>query len=443
MQSPCPFHAVFVSIYGNTLHSKGVFDEEKSVVKRFIPLLTMIVLLILTFPALAQRPDAPPYAQPGPYAVGVMDTILEDNPNRKLPVSVWYPAQPAETVAEPPVYRTGLFSFAAGGAVRDAQPDDAGAPYPLVVFSHGSGSHRAFSLYLVEHLASQGFVVVAPDHTTNTAIDEYLMGEQFGENLAMNYLARPVDIARAIDYAETLTAEGGALAGLIDVERIAVIGHSFGGYTALASATNLQDFAGSLSAWCENQTGIAFTPEADNPFTVVEDYVEPREAYYNVCFLQERFHQMAGENGSATPRRPDPRIKAVVALAPWNGPVFGEDSLGRIKIPALVIVGSQDTVTPAERDAFVIFNRLGSADKSLAVFQNADHDIYVDKCRDFMIEAGAFSSCSDPVWDMERAHDIINHLTTAFLLSALQDDQRAARTLDNVDFRGVQFLRMP
>ena len=44
----------------------------------------------------------------------------------------------------------------------------------------------------------------------------------------------------------------------------------------------------------------------------------------------------------------------------------------------------------------------------------------------WLIEMGLAFICSDPVWDMDRAHDLINHFTTAFLLATLKDDAEAA-----------------
>lgn len=409
--------------------------------RRFSILLTLILPLILTFPAVGQRPDAPAYAQRGAYAVGVMDATLNDDPDRPLTVSIWYPAQPSDSAAEPPTYRTGLLAFAAGSAVRDAERDTSDAPYPLVVYSHGSGSQRAFSLYLLEHLASHGFVVIAPDHTTNTAVDEFLTGEQFTESLARNYIYRPQDVLRVIDYAETLD-------DLIDIEKIAVVGHSFGGYTALAAAGGQLDLP-NVTDWCSEPSGVLFTPDAESPFTALPNYAELEGAQYNLCFLRDYLDEMATMRGFDTvpddellPPTTDSRIQAVIALAPWNAPIFGDAGLANVTVPALVLVGSRDTVTPPERDAYVIYNQLGSAQKSLAVFDNADHSIFIDQCREFMLQFGAFDGCSDPVWDMARAHDLINHLSTAFLKSVFDEDRRAALALRSraVNFPGVDYV---
>jgi hypothetical protein len=52
-----------------------------------------------------------------------------------------------------------------------------------------------------------------------------------------------------------------------------------------------------------------------------------------------------------------------------------------------------------------------------------------------------FPSRSDAVWDVNRAHDLINHFTTAFLLAELYDDADAATALapEAVQFPGIKY----
>jgi len=52
-----------------------------------------------------------------------------------------------------------------------------------------------------------------------------------------------------------------------------------------------------------------------------------------------------------------------------------------------------------------------------------------------------FWLCADPVWDKDRAHDLLNHLITAFLLVALKDDADAGAALapDQVVFPGITY----
>jgi Platelet-activating factor acetylhydrolase, isoform II len=120
------------------------------------------------------RPDAPTYAVHGPYWVGTQTFTIEDGLD-PVAIRVWYPALNPSGALEATTYTMHWDKFAfdwfdssgtsaiAGHALVDAQPD-AGTSYPLVVFSHGYATESVFYAWLAEHLASYGFVVIAPDH---------------------------------------------------------------------------------------------------------------------------------------------------------------------------------------------------------------------------------------------------------------------------------------
>lgn len=402
----------------------------------------LIVLLIGLFPfapgASAQRPDAPPYARPGPYAVGTQEVTVPQ-PGRELPATVWYPALDPGEDAAVGSYQYGVLRLE-GRALRDAAPDLEHGPYPLVVFSHGSGGFRLQSLYFVEHLASYGFVVIAADHPGNTLADTLLPGNATG-GIIENYAYRPLDVLAQIDYMAGQTAEGGAFAGLVDAGRVAVAGHSFGGFTALAAAGARLDFS-ALREWCAAPAYVTIAPSSPEP----ADLTAAQEVQVRglVCFLQGVDAQVAELRGlDAPPDGPwppttDPRIQAVIALAPWNAPIFGAEGLAHVKVPAMIMVGSADSITYAPRDAYAAYAGMSSAERHLVVFENAEHLLFANACSPLM-EAAAFERCSDSVWDMARAHDLINHLATAFLLSSLYGDSEAAQALQPqaVDFPGV------
>ena len=81
--------------------------------------------------------------------------------------------------------------------------------------------------------------------------------------------------------------------------------------------------------------------------------------------------------------------------------------------------------------------------KSLVAFENGDHMLVVDKCdtMPWLIDMGAYFFCADTVWDMDRAHDLINHFTTAFLLDVLKGDKDAHAALapSAVSFPGIEY----
>ncbi len=89
-----------------------------------------------------------------------------------------------------------------------------------------------------------------------------------------------------------------------------------------------------------------------------------------------------------------------------------------------------------------IYQHLGSAKKSRGVFESG---ITSSSSSIGEISHGRATYRSslgrDPVWDMARAHDITNHLVTAFLLSELQDDAEASTALrpENVRFPGIRY----
>ncbi len=185
-------------------------------------------------------PAADPSAR-GPYPVGVTRIELHDDArNRTLLTEVWYPAvESARDAAPSPAadYLPEGLGFLADDAtieltaVRDAaiSPD---GPFPLIAFSHGSGGIRFQNTFQVEHLASHGYVVVAPDHQGNTFFDSSGTFDQLRVD-------RPLDIEYVLNAFSAFTGDPASrFEGWVDTSLpIGVTGHSFGAFTTFAVAS--------------------------------------------------------------------------------------------------------------------------------------------------------------------------------------------------------------
>jgi predicted dienelactone hydrolase len=171
-------------------------------------------------------------SKPGPWAVGVRTIRLTDPArNRSFHVDVWFPVDPMHVDGSPNRYELdsilGTLASIDSPARRNATP--AAGSWPLVVFSHGYGGIRFQSYFLTEHLASHGFVVVAPDHPGNTLTDFAQLGDDAAT--AQSAIDRPLDVLFTLD-----AAVGNQLGVSIDPLRISTTGHSFGGWTSLEVA---------------------------------------------------------------------------------------------------------------------------------------------------------------------------------------------------------------
>ncbi len=202
-------------------------------------LLVALLLLLLGGAVQAGPPGLGPLADPGasgPFAVGRASLEATDaSRGRTLPLDVWYPVDPQEANAPPSVYDL-IFSAIVSELALDSPLVSTSGPFPLVVFSHGNSGIRYQSYFLCEHLASHGFVVLAPDHVGNTAIDLVFPGTPFEPK------DRPLDVSFAISWilAKNQDAADDFYA-TVDPARIGVAGHSFGAFTALTMASGFQD----------------------------------------------------------------------------------------------------------------------------------------------------------------------------------------------------------
>jgi len=383
------------------------------------------------------RPDAPTYALHGPYWVGTQTFVGEDV-DGPLDIRVWYPALNPSGEEVDMSYtmhwkaeglgftRDQLLVVIAGHALADADVDLSGAPYPLFVISHGHNSESPYYAWLAERVASYGFVVVAPDHK-----EQNTPGWEDGPR---TNLARPVTVSRAIDYAGTLTAGTGAFAGMIDMDHIAMAGQSGGGTTTLSIAGGrfeMETYA-ELCATVTPDSAPAFQtaclPMPD--FTVSE---------------MTRILGLDAPPQGLWPSMADPRVDAAIPMSS-EGYWFNEQGLAEITMPLLVIGGTADNSVPYDWGIRPVYDYASSQRKALVNLENSDHFIFAPSCADAPTSIELFGNvfyylCSDPVWDIDRAHDLVNHFVIAFLLAELKGDAEAAAALapDVVSFPGIAY----
>src|SRR5205807_2035617 len=100
-------------------------------------------------------------------------------------------------------------------APLDATPDRSSAPYPVILWSHASTGQPWNSTFFTTHLASYGFVVIAPPHPGNTTdtcpVPCVLSNAAFAESQTDSRANRPDDISFTLDQVLSLSATDDAL----------------------------------------------------------------------------------------------------------------------------------------------------------------------------------------------------------------------------------------
>ncbi len=124
-------------------------------------------------------------------------------------------------------------------------------PFPVVTFSHGYLGLRSQNTWQMEELASQGYVVVAPNHTYGAVLTVFPDGRViFGlteppDDLPITTAGRlgirqwAADTQFILDQLACWQAEPGHfLNGRLDLDRLGIFGHSMGGGAALQTVFN-------------------------------------------------------------------------------------------------------------------------------------------------------------------------------------------------------------
>ncbi|MCX4238504.1 alpha/beta hydrolase family protein [Streptomyces ortus] len=109
-----------------------------------------------------------------------------------------------------------------------------GTGLPVILLSHGhGGSNHLSSLHgyapLADFWAARGFMVLQPTHLSSRMLSDVLAGAPGGPFF---WRSRAEDMSHILDRLDVIEAAVPQLAGRVDHGKVAVAGHSLGGFTA-------------------------------------------------------------------------------------------------------------------------------------------------------------------------------------------------------------------
>lgn len=230
----------------------------------------------------AGEPIGTPVHPVGRRTITLVDPARD---GRRLDVDLWYPADHSD--APRSVYE--VFPGVAFDAAwaRHHSPVRAGR-YPVLLFSHGRTGMRISYSMVCEALAAHGMVVASADHPGD-ALADWLTAQQTDDRTnEMNRVADAHLVLDALLHGHPEVPLG--ITEVLDHDRIAIAGHSYGAYTAFATA------AGSRG-------------------------VDPHD-----------------------------HVRAVIGFQPFIR-TMSDRLLQRVQVPSLLVASELDTTTPAHVDA--------------------------------------------------------------------------------------------
>ena len=275
--------------------------------------------------------------------------VRDPQGQEQIPTVVLYPAESPESTEQIGPY---TLNVAIGASIADGT-------FPLVLVSHGTGGSHLVYRDLARYLAVNGFVVALPEHPRNNKNNNDLA------NTASILENRPRHIRAVTD---CLMSEAGIGPNLVQGS-VGIIGHSLGGYTALA-------LAGGVPTAFPHET-------ADH---------------------QARRLQIVA----------DERVKALVLLAPATAWFMAPGALRSVNVPILMFTAERDSHAPRWHGEIIKHG----VDKTLVQHRSvpkAGHFSFLSPFPSEMVQPGFPPSQDPPGFDRSAFHVEMNSEILAFL----------------------------
>jgi len=276
----------------------------------------------------------------------------------------------------------------------------------LIVISHGVASSRQTFSYLGEHLASHGFAVAIVEHNdiSLNKFDAFLSGtERFPE--PNNLIEQPRDITSVLNKLEKAIKINSPLKNKINLERVGVVGHSFGGYTSLAIA------------------GGKLIPDAQASKCQTENY---QDVLLDLSSLAKcTFNQLSKTDYQLK----DPRVKATIAINPMAN-IFEKSGMATVDLPTMLISGTNDLMMPPVAEQIRPFSWLNSnLDRYLVLVKPGTHF-------SFLREGLGVLPVPDRVVGISPtfAYPIIKSLSTSFFKVYLEEQLQYQKYLQSKSY---------
>ncbi|MHA6533555.1 alpha/beta hydrolase family protein [Paenibacillus sp. BAC0078] len=284
---------------------------------------------------------------------GCCEVQITDNALKvTVPMIVMYPTDAREQTD-----RLGPYSLE---VARDAAPLE--GKFRLVLISHGTGGSPLVYRSLARHLARSGFIVGLLEHPFNNRNDNSL------EGTVQNLTYRPRHLRMAADW----FFEDERFKGLLQPGGHSVIGHSMGGYTALAAAG-----------------GIPTSFPTESPDGKPQQIDVPH----------------------------DSRIRSLILLAPASVWFRNEGALNNVRLPILMLDAERDPYA-LPFHAQIIMNSVAEPQMiRYRTVENAGHYSFLTPFPAEMISPAFPPSQDPPGFDRVQFHETLKAEVVEFLLT--------------------------